>query len=354
MPLRARHSLTALALLLPLAPAAALAAAATASQNVNVRSGPATSYPVLTQLHRGDAVDVRQCEGSFCQVTFGTNGTGWVSATYLTRDYVPPATPAPPIVATTTPSRPTTSSDLPPLPSGPRGPGGGPSDFGAPGVASAAPPAHGAMPLPQGTFPPAYGDDENPSPGDMAAAGPPDTGDPGLADDGAPYSSVTLPDDSGDVIASTGDVPRPQADVPNGARSGPDDEYADLGGDSPDAADMPGDVGPYADDGPYGPPRGWGGRFGGPGGWRGGPGNRACFVSGSNFGGQSFCLRAGQTVSDLGPWSRRIYALRNPRGLVVTVCTFGPGHDCHVYRDSGPIFLGEAGVASISVSPPGY
>jgi hypothetical protein len=82
------------ALLLPaLLPASAMAAAATAAQNVNMRSGPATTFSVVGQLQQGDAVDVRQCEGDFCEVN-GLGKTGWVKATYLTRDAVQkPAAP---------------------------------------------------------------------------------------------------------------------------------------------------------------------------------------------------------------------------------------------------------------------
>ena len=44
--------------------------------------------------------------------------------------------------------------------------------------------------------------------------------------------------------------------------------------------------------------------------------------------------------------------LRNPRGLVVTVCTTRANMDCRVYRDSGPLFVGDAGIGSISVDRP--
>src|SRR6185312_7659563 len=98
------------ALPLLLLPGAAIAAAATAAQDVNVRSGPATSYSIVGRLQAGQAVDVRQCEGSFCQVAFGS-ATGWVSANYLTRGAAPP--PTAPQVASVPPA--TRSNDLPPI-----------------------------------------------------------------------------------------------------------------------------------------------------------------------------------------------------------------------------------------------
>jgi uncharacterized protein YraI len=75
------------ALLMPLAPLSAFAAAATASANVNVRSGPEGSYSVVGQLRAGEAVDISKCQGTFCYISFGGT-SGWVSASYLTRDSV--------------------------------------------------------------------------------------------------------------------------------------------------------------------------------------------------------------------------------------------------------------------------
>ncbi|NMA98008.1 MAG: SH3 domain-containing protein [Phyllobacteriaceae bacterium] len=61
---------------------AAQAAPGTVTTNVNVRSGPGTNYSVVNVLQRGTAVDVQQCQSSWCYVqTRGTNG--WVSANYL-------------------------------------------------------------------------------------------------------------------------------------------------------------------------------------------------------------------------------------------------------------------------------
>lgn len=149
------------ALLLPLLPAGAMAAAATASQNVNMRSGPATTYGVIGLLQQGDDVDVRQCEGDFCQVA-AAGKTGWVKATYLTRDAV--QKPAAPQIASAPPA-----ADLPPL------------DADSPGIASAAPDA----------FPPAY-DATAPAPRPKASIPDITTAGPGNADS---YDADTSADD---------------------------------------------------------------------------------------------------------------------------------------------------------------
>lgn len=61
--------------------ATSFAADAYATGSVNVRSGPGTQYRVIDVLHRGDAVDVDYCRGTWC-----ATDVGWVSANYLTRD----------------------------------------------------------------------------------------------------------------------------------------------------------------------------------------------------------------------------------------------------------------------------
>ena len=64
--------------------AAASAASAYATGNVNVRSGPGTYYGRVDVLHRGEQVDVQQCQGSWCFVQ-KRGPDGWVSANYLAR-----------------------------------------------------------------------------------------------------------------------------------------------------------------------------------------------------------------------------------------------------------------------------
>jgi len=66
------------------APAIATAAPAVTTSNVNVRSGPGPSFPVVDTLRGGTAVDVGQCRGDFCQVNTRST-SGWVSAGFLSR-----------------------------------------------------------------------------------------------------------------------------------------------------------------------------------------------------------------------------------------------------------------------------
>lgn len=72
-------------------PAIAMAADAFTTGNVNVRSGPGTGYAKVGMLREGARVDLRGCEGNWCNV-YGPRLRGWVSANYLS-DYVgrPPA-----------------------------------------------------------------------------------------------------------------------------------------------------------------------------------------------------------------------------------------------------------------------
>jgi len=70
---------TALVVFLP----AANAAPGTITSNVNVRSGPGTSYGVVDTVRRGTTVDVQQCQGSWCYIS-KPGPDGWVSANYLT------------------------------------------------------------------------------------------------------------------------------------------------------------------------------------------------------------------------------------------------------------------------------
>ena len=63
----------------------ALAATAYASTTLNVRSCGSTSCGVIDVLRRGEPVEVRLCEGVWCQV--GKAGPdGWVNANYLERE----------------------------------------------------------------------------------------------------------------------------------------------------------------------------------------------------------------------------------------------------------------------------
>jgi len=78
--------------------AAAFAAPAYATGNVNVRTGPGTSYARIDTLRRGEQVDVQYCRGSWCFVE-KRGPDGWVSANYLSRSGGGwnPAPPPPPV-----------------------------------------------------------------------------------------------------------------------------------------------------------------------------------------------------------------------------------------------------------------
>jgi len=346
-------------LALPLAPAAAFAASASISQQVDMRSGPAASYGVVGQLQRGDGVDVRQCEGTFCEVTF--NGkSGWVSATYLTRDAVPPAggqTPAQPRVATVAPPRPTPApepkaatpaepqlaSDMPPkttptpapeivAPAEPKIASIPPSDAGKPVLPTTAPKPRvadvpmrkPASPKPKAvvTPPPAYAEigRQGQVPADAA---------PAIVPEVAPMPG-----------------PRPKVDIPGG----PGRDYAY---DSPPPANR--DFQDGYGDGPQviGPvPSGsWHRRVGrdfagiAPG------GRHACFVDENS--GTGFCVREGDQIVAPRRWASRSLSLRNPQGLNVIVCAEG-GSYCHRYDSGSRLLLGGRGIASIVVAAPGY
>jgi uncharacterized protein YraI len=63
---------------------AAQAAPGTITTNVNVRSGPGTGYGVVDVATRGTAVDVQQCQGSWCYIS-KPGPDGWVSSNYINR-----------------------------------------------------------------------------------------------------------------------------------------------------------------------------------------------------------------------------------------------------------------------------
>tara|TARA_R110002020_G_scaffold14062_4_gene49950 strand:+ start:237 stop:716 length:480 start_codon:yes stop_codon:yes gene_type:complete len=61
---------------------AAMAAQAVVTSNVNVRSGPSTSYSQVDVLRRNQVVEVTGCRGGWCYVE-KRGPDGWVSANYL-------------------------------------------------------------------------------------------------------------------------------------------------------------------------------------------------------------------------------------------------------------------------------
>jgi len=62
----------------------ALAAPAVATNNLNVRDGAGTGYPVVDVLLRGERVEIDYCRGGWCFVN-KPGPDGWVSASYLAR-----------------------------------------------------------------------------------------------------------------------------------------------------------------------------------------------------------------------------------------------------------------------------
>lgn len=73
---------------------AASAVEAVATTNVNVRTGPGTTFSIVGQLSGGERVDIRECTAAnWCFIDRNLGPDGWVSAAYLT---APPATPVPP------------------------------------------------------------------------------------------------------------------------------------------------------------------------------------------------------------------------------------------------------------------
>ena len=331
--------LACVALLLPLAPLPALALSATAASNLNVRSGPGADFAVVSKLQAGDIVDVSKCEGTFCLVTHGT-ASGWVSASFLTRDTVakPAVTATAPAAATATapaavkPAAPQVAATKPVAPSAttPAKP------TALPQVASAKP----GLPQPL-TAKPAVPQVASVKPAPQIAAAKPSVTQPlpsftiGAKSDFPPAFDTggdpapVLDDNQSPDVA---DIPRPRADVPL-ALTGPDDEDPGFTLPAPLSADVfAGDTLPR------------GGRFGRlhrfQHDWTDyaalGAGD-VCFLAGAR---SAFCLSAGESLSDLGRWSGQALDLRNPDGLPVSICS-GPDRDCQLYQSSASTVVDE-------------
>jgi Bacterial SH3 domain len=73
---------TAAAALLVLSAPAVQAAPALATNNVNLRQGPGTNFPVITTIPGGSTVDVSGCQGQWCAVTW-QGRSGYTIATSL-------------------------------------------------------------------------------------------------------------------------------------------------------------------------------------------------------------------------------------------------------------------------------
>jgi hypothetical protein len=128
--------------LLTLSVHCAAAAPALATNNVNMRQGPGMNYPVVTTIPGGSNVEVNNCYGEWCSVTW--NGqSGYAVARNLDRGQG-----APPGAGGQPPPPPGAGAPPPP----PGGPGGPPP----PGAAAQAPYPPGAPPPPPGYPPPGY------------------------------------------------------------------------------------------------------------------------------------------------------------------------------------------------------
>jgi uncharacterized protein YraI len=67
---------------LVLLPTVASAAPGTATAFVNVRAQPSSGSPVVNTLNAGEAVDIQECQGSWCYVVAAGND-GWVASKFL-------------------------------------------------------------------------------------------------------------------------------------------------------------------------------------------------------------------------------------------------------------------------------
>lgn len=127
-----RLSIIAIAAVLASA-AVAFAAPATTTSNVNMRSGPNASAPVIDVLRTGTYVDAQCSNNGWCQV-FANGQSGWVSSSYIALSVGPggpQVQPPRPTYPPVQPPRPTYPEIQPPRPqpgwgnnNGPGWPGG--------------------------------------------------------------------------------------------------------------------------------------------------------------------------------------------------------------------------------------
>jgi len=122
------------AALMALSVQCAAAAPALAVHDVNVRQGPGTNYPIVTTIPGGSNVEVLNCYGEWCSVTW--NGqSGYAIARNLDQGGAPPGRGGPP-----------PPQGAPPPPDGPEG--------APPPGASAQAPYPPSAPPPPGYYPP--------------------------------------------------------------------------------------------------------------------------------------------------------------------------------------------------------
>jgi hypothetical protein len=364
------------ALVLPLLPAAALAASAVTSQGVTMRSGPADTAGPVAQLKRGDHVDVRQCDGDFCEILFDGK-TGWVSAEYLTRGSavhgaptvaksLPTPAPAQPQVATTAPKPPEPSPAI--EPSKVTTMTSKPAPAVAPPKLATVPRKTIVPPTPKPVAEPKVADLPPVPPAPAATSSPKPAAAPKIASTSQalpvpkpkprpdlpqpppywlPAPAAAPPTAVAEVRPQPG--PRPKVAIP--AAGSRDFALADV-------PPPPRDIGDDAAD--WGPPGEVIGRVGVVDGWPrhprrnlappGAGGAHVCFVDPAA--GSGFCLREGDRIVAPHRWARRALELRNPGRLNVVVCDIGGA--CHTYQSSSQLVLGGRSLAEITVAAPGY
>lgn len=126
---------------------------ALATNNVNLRQGPGTTYPVIATIPGGSTVEISGCSGEWCNVVW-QGRTGYSIATSFDQGGNAPPGGAPP------PGSPPPAAGGPPPPGGGPPPGtsaGGPPPGYPPPPGGYPPPPPGYYPPPPGYYPPPYG-----------------------------------------------------------------------------------------------------------------------------------------------------------------------------------------------------
>src|SRR5271169_1735384 len=100
--------------LMALSASCAQAAPALATNNVNMRQGPGTNYPVILTIPGGSNVDVAGCQGQWCQVGFGGQ-MGYAVATSFDMGGGPPPPGGPDVPIPVAPGAPPPGYAGPPV-----------------------------------------------------------------------------------------------------------------------------------------------------------------------------------------------------------------------------------------------
>lgn len=140
----------------------AQAAPALATNNVNLRQGPGTNYPIITTIPGGSTVELSGCSGQWCTVVWQGQSGYSIATSFEQGGNLPPpgaAPPAgsPPPQGAPPPAGPPPAGSMPPegaTAGGPPPPGPPPPGYPPPGY----PPPPGYYPPPPGYYyPPPYG-----------------------------------------------------------------------------------------------------------------------------------------------------------------------------------------------------